>query len=63
MLTPKPNFSTASGIRCRKAPPKSAPAEKLTMKRRTFLSLFILNASVRTPISEIRLTIITLANE
>ena len=53
--TLSPIFSSASGIKCKKAPPIKAPADKATNPKVIFLRVFSLRAKVITPMNEIRL--------
>ena len=50
------NSSTASGIKCKNAPPINAPADKLTKCNNILFSTFCFIANVSMPIKEIRLT-------
>src|SRR3989338_5650012 len=50
------DFSIASGIKCRKAPPIKAPAEKAIKRKRIVFKNLSLIARVTTPIKEIMLT-------
>lgn len=49
-------FSKASGIKCKKAPPISAPAEKPTNSMTILFNNFSLKANVTTPMKETKLT-------
>ena len=53
--------SAISGIRWMNVSPSNAPAEKLTRNRRIFFNMFVPKVIVNMPISDIRLTINTLA--
>ena len=55
-----PSSPIASGIKCMKASPKSAPAENATKNRSTDFSFSFLSISVIDPTKDIELTIITL---
>ena len=55
-----PYASTASGSRCRKAPPNKAPAEKLTKNNNNLFNLSLFNIKVKMPTKESTLTTATL---
>ena len=55
-----PPFPTASGIRCKKAPPRREPTERETKKRITLSRVFFLRKIKNIPNNEIRETMRTL---
>jgi len=50
-----PTLLTASGIKCKNAPPIKAPAEKATRSRRILFNIFSFKNRVRAPTKAIKL--------
>ena len=50
-----PTLLTASGIKCKNAPPIKAPAEKATRSKRILSNIFSFKNKVRAPIKAIKL--------
>ena len=60
VMVKEPASSTASGIRCKKAPPNNVPTERLTKDISNLFSFFLLNNNVKIPKNETKDTKITL---